>query len=276
MSIAQAVLEPRVVVLGTTTLAGVGASISTLEWLRNARQLAPGGLYDWAIVGSRRFAVGTRLRARVANRLLEYRGFLAVLGIRFLSVLLLPAAVLAGTRVAIVAVLAVVVGTTLLMNLRTVYGMDGSDQMTTQVYGALLLGYLPGTSLALSAALWYIAVQACFSYFVSGAAKAVSPQWRSEGVIFRIFNTQTYGYEPVARFLRNRARLTWSLGWSAFLVEMAFPLALVVGFPLVVLFVLWGVAFHVMNAVVMGLNSFLWAFAATYPAVVHVAAVLAS
>ena len=33
----------------------------------------------------------------------------------------------------------------------------------------------------------------------------------------------------------------------------------------------WGVAFHVMNAVVMGLNSFFWSFAATYPAVIFCA-----
>ena len=37
-----------------------------------------------------------------------------------------------------------------------------------------------------------------------------------------------------------------------------------------------GVAFHVMNAVVMGLDLPLWAFAVTYLAVVHDAAVLAS
>jgi len=31
----------------------------------------------------------------------------------------------------------------------------------------------------------------------------------------------------------------------------------------------WGLAFHLMNALVMGLNSFLWAFLATYGAIIY-------
>jgi hypothetical protein len=257
-------------------IAGLGAMISTLEWIYNRRQLANGGLYDWEVVGSRRFAFGTGLRARLARGLLQYRPYLTVLEVRLGAVAILPLAIWIGNSVFVIAILMPAVLTTLLMNLRSIYGMDGSDQMTTQIYVALLLGYISGTQLGLTVALWYIALQACLSYFTSGVAKAISPEWRQGTCTFRIFNTRTYGYEPVARLLRDRPRLTRLLDWSAFLVEMAFPLALVLGFPLVLLFVAWGVAFHIMNAVVMGLNSFFWAFTATYPAVIYVSVMIAN
>jgi hypothetical protein len=166
--------------------------------------------------------------------------------------------------------LLVVVGSTLLMNFRSVYGMDGSDQMTTQVYGALAVGVLVGGTVGLQIALFYIAAQCCFSYFTSGLAKAMSPYWRRGGSVYAIFNTRTYGWEPAARLLRGRRRLNRIIDWSAFGVELAFPVALFVGYPLVLIFLAWGVCFHLVNAIVMGLNSFFWAFVAGYPAVVYV------
>ena len=36
-------------------------------------------------------------------------------------------------------------------------GMDGSEQMLTEVFGALFLGFLGGSSLAIRACLWFVA-----------------------------------------------------------------------------------------------------------------------
>ena len=146
--------------------------------------------------------------------------------------------------------------------------------MTTQIHIPLLIAYIAGTPLALDVAIWYIALQSCLSYFTSGIAKALSPVWRKGNNVFRIFNTRTYGYEPAARLFLNRPRLTRVADWSAFTVEMAFPLSVLLGYPAAMLFILWGVTFHAMNALVMGLNSFFWAFVATYPAILYVAITL--
>lgn len=97
-----------------------------------------------------------------------------------------------------------VVATTSLLNLRSSYGIDGSDQMTTQVFGALFLGFLPGTTRAQDAALWYIALQACLSYGTAGFVKVISPYWYRGDALFGIFNTRTYGHPAVARFLHGR------------------------------------------------------------------------
>lgn len=255
------------------TIASLGSLISTVEWLANHRQLRPGGLFSWRVIRSREAFAGKKVRSHVLDGLLEYRRFCVLLALRALALGALPFFLVFASRPYSAVALSVVVATALLLNLRSPFGMDGSDQMSVQVFGALLLAYTAGSPLALRIALGYIAVQAAFSYLVSGAAKAVSPIWRRGNTVFRIFNTRTYGYEPAARMLLGRPRLTRVVDWSAFTVEMLFPLGLVAGLPVLVLFLVWGITFHAMNALVMGLNSFFWAFVATYPALVYVALV---
>ena len=269
------IMDRNVVLFAVASIVGVGSSISTLEWISNKRQLDEGGLFDWQVVGSRKLAIGRRWHARLIDHTLRYKPFVTILWIRLLAVILLPLSIWwQRSHLFLLLTSAIVLLTTLLMNLRSIYGMDGSDQMTTHIYSAIFLGFLSGTSLGLEAAIWYIAIQSCFSYFTSGLAKAISPAWRRGEAVYRIFNTRTYGYEAVARTLRGHPRLSRIADWSAFSVETAFPLALVAGFPLVILFIAWGIAFHLMNALVMGLNSFLWAFTATYPAIIYVAFVI--
>jgi hypothetical protein len=268
----SSIRTPETAALLIASAACAGSLISTLEWLANRRQLQPGGLFSWSVVSSREGVLSTNLGRRLLGSVLRYRPFCMVLLIRSLALSALPPVIWAGTQAWIVLCLCVIVVTSLLMTLRSPFGMDGSDQMAVQVFGALLLGYSAGSTLALEIAIWYIAIQAAFAYFVSGFAKALSPIWRrGDGTVFRIFNTRTYGYEPVARALLQRPQLTKYVDWSAFTVEMLFPLGIVFGLPIVVLFLLWGVTFHAMNALVMGLNSFFWAFVATYPAVWYAA-----
>lgn len=257
---------------GVAALVSIGAAISTLEWLRNRRHLQDDGLFSWRVIGTRPAVLRPGPARALAGALLSYPRFVGVLGVRLVAVAVLPAALWTGH--AATPVLAVALATTLLLNFRSPYGMDGSDQMATQVLGALFLGSAAGTPAAMAAALVFIALQACLSYFTSGVAKVLSPAWRQGDAVFRIFNTRTYGYLPAARFLAAHPAATRVAGWGAVAMECAFPLVLVVGWPYALVFLLWGATFHLMNALVMGLNSFLWSFVATYPAIVYTAFLL--
>lgn len=261
--------DPKSYILLIATIASLGASISTLEWLYNRRQLMDDGLFSWPVIASRPLTVEPGLLVSGLNWLLSFRPFLCILALRFVALLSLP--VVLGLDVSPVLILAIIVATSLLLNLRSPYGMDGSDQMSTQIFGALFLGYLAGSPLGLKVSLWFVAGQTCLSYLTSGVAKALSPHWRGGAAVFAVFNTRSYGYEPVAHFLYRRPRATKFLTWSAVAMECIFPLVLFVGYPGCLVFIAWGVAFHLMNAVVMGLNSFFWSFVATYPAILYVA-----
>lgn len=263
--------ERDLVILAIAAFATVGATISTLEWLANRRELRDDGLFSWQVIESRPSLVGSLLGS-LAGPLLTYPNVLILLVLRLGALLVLLPAIATGRFV--VLVLGLVVATTLLLNVRSPYGMDGSDQMATHVFGALFLGFVPGTSLALNAALWYIAIQSCLSYATAGLAKAFSAHWHRGDTVFAIFNTRTYGHPAVARFLHGRPTLTKALSWGAVVAEVAFPVALFLGYPYALLVLAWGVIFHAANAVVMGLNSFFWSFVATYPAILYCARLL--
>lgn len=265
-------VDTKPYIVAIALLASIGAAISTLEWIYGRRQLKDDGLFSWQVIGARNIAVGPGPFARVLNWLLSFRPFVGVLIVRFIALLLLPSALWLGH--APLLFLSLIFFTSLLMHLRSPWGMDGSDQMLTQIFGALLIGYVAGSPLAYRVTLWYIAAQCCLSYLTAGIAKAVSPYWHSGRAVFAIFNTRTYGYEPIARVLLDQEFMTKALTWGAVFMECSFTLALVAGYPGCLIFIAWGVAFHLMNAVVMGLNSFLWSFVATYPAVTYCAIVV--
>ncbi len=264
--------DPSPYIFSIVLFASLGASISTLEWIHGRRQLKDDGLFSWEVIGSRSLTVGPRLLSTSLYRLLSFRPFVGILILRLFALLLLPFALWFGHGSAVV--LALVVCSSLAMHLRSPWGMDGSDQMFTQIFGALFLGQLGGSPLSYKASLWYIAGQSCLSYLTAGIAKAESHHWHGTNAVFAVFNTRTYGYEPVARFLLHRPDITRILTWGAVIMECSFSLALVAGFPGCLIFLAWGVAFHLMNAVVMGLNSFFWSFVATYPAIIYCAVMI--
>jgi hypothetical protein len=253
-------------ILMTAVIAWIGATISTLEWIAARRELEADGLFSWLVIRTRNFAVGSGPLAKGLDWILSSPGFLILLGVRLTAIALLPVAFFSGRGS--FTVLSVVFLSTLLVNVRLPWGMDASDQMLTQVFGSLLLAAFAGTPLAYKATLWFIAGQSCLSYLASGVAKATSPYWQKGYALLDIGNTKTYGFEPLASFLLSWPTITRLLSWSVILLECAFPLVLLVGYPACFVFICWGIVFHLMIAFVMGLNSFLWAFGSTYPAIV--------
>jgi hypothetical protein len=247
-------------------LAAVGIFISTAEHLSNWRDFRPDGIYAWKVLRSRPSTFTFPRLARVFDVLLDLPLFLSVLALRLvmISVLFLPSL----PRAMEVAALAGIVATTFLLNFRHAYGQDGSDQMSSLTFVALLLVRAgPEDPRLIAAGVWFLALQACASYCIAGIAKVRGPKWIDGSALFLIFNTESYGLPAAAKFLARHVTIAKAMAWSVVIIECTFPLA-ILGGPRVCLFYLaWGLAFHIANATIMGLNSFLWAFLATYPAI---------
>lgn len=153
------------------------------------------------------------------------------------------------------------------LNARDVYGGDGSQQMNTIIGASLLLGFNPWTSpLVGELALFFITAQACLAYSTSGIAKLVSPVWRHGDALISIFATKSYGSEFGYKAASYSPPLTHFICRTTVGIEVLFPLALFGPKWLLVAALIWGLSFHILNAFIMGLNTFLWAFVATYPA----------
>lgn len=145
------------------------------------------------------------------------------------------------------AVIAILLATQWLIAIRWRGTFNGaSDSMTFLV----TVGWL--ASLFWEKALWYIAIQVILSYFVAGVSKLLEGEWRSG--------------RALAVFLgRPRKRGDRLVAWSIIAFEVFFPAAVLS--PRVALaFMAGGLFFHLINAYVLGLNRFVFAWLAAYPA----------
>jgi hypothetical protein len=243
-------------------LVAVGLAITGIELIADRRAFAPGGPF-----GTRVFAA---LRGARPPRLLA--GPRAVTTVATVQVLAAIVLVALGPLVAAGRWSLVVVGvTTTLVRRRRIIGGDGAEQMSDIVIISAILALLPwpgDTRVTLAVA--FIAAQGVLSYFVAGVAKLVSPVWRSGEALPAIVGTYNHGLTSVSHLLERRPVLGLVLGWTVILFEVLFPVVLFAPTSVTLAALGTGVIFHVGCALLMGLNSFVWPFPATYACVLAV------
>jgi hypothetical protein len=147
----------------------------------------------------------------------------------------------------------------------------GSDSMFFQVQLGLFvaaLGILDPVLTKLG--LGWIAAQSVLSYFLAGLGKLRNAGWRTGAALQHLFASPgPYVLWAGVRPWANSPVLCVALAWSVVLFELAFPLLLVLPGTGKLMFLGAALGFHLANAVVLGLNRFVWAWAATYPALLH-------
>lgn len=244
-------------------LCAVAQLVGLLELALVRTEFRPGGFLDWSMTGNLNPQVRTRTGSllRRAFRRLSPGAFacLIVLDAVVASLLLI--------RPSSVPLIAAATVLQLMLMKRHHLTIDGSDQMVLVVLAACLIGRLGADPIATRAAVTFLAAEVTLAYLVAGLAKATSPYWRSGQAFPMIVRTRMYG-QPIARRVVNRfpragRAASYAVIWweSLFVLSLTAPPAFVA-----VLFAL-GVGFHAGCAVVMGLNRFMWAFVASYPAV---------
>ncbi len=252
----------------------LGLFINTVEFIRIANEFDQHGVFDWRVHRLEWRSVFRRgLLGTLLNKVYSKNGTVALLVGRAIALIVLVFLPLQSSAFSLTLLLVMLVS--LVFSARHGYGGDGSDQMLNLVGLTLLLcvgAHSTPTTLLLG--LSFLTLQACLAYAAAGFAKLASPQWRSGTPVYRIFNTGSYGAPAVGRFLESRTSLTYFLSWSVIVIECLFPAALFLPEPVLLAFLLWGVAFHALNAMIMGLNTFVPAFLATYPAVLFIASLI--
>lgn len=138
----------------------------------------------------------------------------------------------------------------------------GADKMVLLALTCLVAAhYLPNGDIALA----YLAVQLVLSYVVSGWVKLKNPDWRSGRALAEVFALSAYPQSEHLRALGTNLALMRAGSWAVIGFELAFPLALLTAPALYAALALAAV-FHAVNAVLFGLNRFLWAWVAVFPA----------
>jgi hypothetical protein len=256
----------------TKVLASIGVLISSLELLARPDLLADSSLLSWPVVRLRHRWTSHGRMGRAADSLLAYPGLRWLFGARALAaaaLIVVPAPIPVPGPVHVL-LLCIVVASMAIQPLRTPFGGEGSDQVSLIVFTTLLLVSLRPTATAMQLGLWFIALQGCLAYFVSGIYKVTGPMWRDGTGLIGVLGTRTFGNPTLATWLGAHARTTRWLSRGMSLSETLFPLVLLAPSSWLPFFLIGGVAFHLTCAVVMGLNCFVWAFVATYPAITYV------
>ena len=148
----------------------------------------------------------------------------------------------------------------------------GSDYMTTVVLSGVFLGraFAGHDAVWISVSLAYVGLQLSLSYFIAGISKLKKRNWRSGKALRVFFQSEYYGVpkamrKRVARSGSNLFLIALSAGMIAF--ECLFPAALVSP-SVCTVFIAVALIFQLGNAWIFGLNRFLWAWGAAYPALV--------
>jgi hypothetical protein len=239
-------------------LLAAAVALQSLELLLVRRAFADDGVLRWATL-RRDFAELPRPLRQTLDVLLSYRSFVLCVGLRLAAALALP---WLEARL----VLPCLLLTTLLVCVRFRGRYNGgSDSMTVVVLISLSLARLwPSRSLEL-AGLAYAATQLTLSYFVAGLCKLRERSWRSGEALSLLLAAPAYA-RAGAR-LSLSPRLAFVAAWIVMAFECAFPTAWLGGGPCLALLAT-ALSFHLINGWLLGLNQFLWAWLAAYPALI--------
>ena len=118
--------------------------------------------------------------------------------------------------------------------------------------------------------LGWIAAQSVLSYFMAGLAKARHSRWWSGAAVQALFSSDgPYVLLHGVRALAASPGICAALGCGLVLFELTFPVVLLLPFAAKVALLALALLFHLANAAILGLNRFIWAWAATYPALLY-------
>ena len=145
----------------------------------------------------------------------------------------------------------------------------GSDFMTQVVLSGMLmaqvLAFLDWGPMAWAIGLGWIAVNATTSYVIAGWVKWLQPQWRDGSALPVFLDTGLHGPLP-PNSLWRRPWVSKCASWSFMGWEASFPLAFIsVEWALVQCTI--ALFFHLLVFRFFGLNRFVWAWLASYPAI---------
>lgn len=260
------------VLLTMQRLVAIAVLLDALETLSRREDYGPRGVFHSDLVRVHERWAGTGVASWLLRRIMATDTFLMTIAGQALAavVLLLDLGALPTAAGLLLALCG-----RLIVNLRTTYGMDGSDQMVVIVLSALTIARFGNQVAGVpEACVIFVAAQVMVAYLTAGVAKVVSPTWRSGVAIPAILRTASYGTEAAAIWLIDRDKIARVLCRSIIAMECLLPFAVLSGVPGGWVFVGGGLLFHVGTALLMGLNSFLWSFAATFPAVLYTASLL--
>jgi hypothetical protein len=248
-------------ILWSERLACLAVFFQTIELLQVRKCFADSGVWSWSTLRQDypRFVQG------VLSPVFSYRGFLVLLVLRAICAGIL----LASPEIAFASTLLIFVTASSLLvcwRWRGTYN-GGSDFMTMVVLLALsVVLVLPQWT---KIGLGYIAVQLGLSYFLPGIVKLKKKEWRSGSALLLLMKSG--GNYEIPQAVKNwvaRPNTAFVLAWGLIAFELSFPIAMINSLFCEV-YLAVALLFHLVTFYVFGLNRFVWAWIAAFPALLY-------
>ena len=264
--------DPLLMLRATETFVAVGSSITAGEMLTLDVAFRDAGLLSWRLQRLNHPRIARLLAMLGIDRCFRYPEVLGLLAIRLIMALLLLAATCLHWSVR--PELAILTGVTLLLTLRCPEGNDGSDQMSLIILLVSLLAEVIHTPIAYSTALIFIAAQAALSYGTSGFLKIRQTGWKNGDFVTQILATSSFGNRKLMRLFQAHRPLRKYCGRFVAYGDCVLALGALLPPLACSLVLMFGLSLHIGIARILGLNTFIWAFVSTYPAIIFVSASL--
>lgn len=257
--------DTTVLVLLGCRLLGLWGLLNAAQWWAARKQWRGGTALGWDLQGLR---TAWPWRAALLRRTFTNTGLPAIILLHGSAALAL---VLAPLSPLLLLALLALVGTSMLLVVRSV--ADGADKMALVVGWGLLAqvaGLLATSEWLVFAGTLWIGGQLTLCYATAGFAKLALASWRDGSAVRSALASHTHGHRCAAPLL-TRPGVALGVAWMVMVLEVLFPLALMAPPPITAAMLAAMLALHGAIAVVMGLNTYLWAFIAAYPAVLLLA-----
>jgi hypothetical protein len=170
--------------------------------------------------------------------------------------------------------LAIFVASGLLLRARGGLGNNGADEMVIVIMMAALLARIFNTAHCALIVLVFLSAQLSLSYLTSGLVKVRVLHWRDGTSLVNIMSTEAFGNRSLHAVLQSSPVCAAFISSILVFGELFGSVAPWLPYPYAISLLTCSFAFHMSAAFFMGLNTFVPAFVATYPAALYTSRVL--
>jgi hypothetical protein len=249
-------------------IVSTGVVVATLEMIAVREAFRDEGLLSWRLQRLTHRVLWFASERLGIDALLGYPAVLGVLGLRLCAGLAVMGSIAVGASPA--AALFLLASSTALVTLRSPQGNDGSDQMAAIVIVAATLSEIVATGIGRAAGLAFIAAEASLAYGISGVLKVGERGWRDGSFVAGILSTSTFGNRRILAIVKAHSTGARALGLCVAFGDCLLAIAPLLPTRACGFLLGYGVLMHLGIAAILGLNGFLWSFAASFPAMLWV------
>lgn len=253
-------------------IANLSVLVSAIESIYLSKHFREDGLFSWKIQRTRDRGLLLSKLLPVFDSLFGFPNVLILIGLQILASVSLWAAY--RDRMVLAAACGLIAITSIALSIRGNDGRTGADQMNKMTFLALFVAFLSSNPVVWRATLFFLSAQLVLAYATSGYLRIAEPSWRNGDALLLVLRQETYGNRLCWQFARRSPKLLRIATWSVLIFECSAPLAIMFPGKALLIFLAFGVLFHLANAMAMGLNTFVGAYIAPYPALFWTAGVI--